>query len=136
MIFSIFLAAVVVVLLSGHSEAYPARPESHPVVPAVIEHDGGVLRLSDIGGDDQRVSVTLWSSDNAASRAANALRAAEARRDSTLTHIGVNVDPSEEIYREILRRDRLDGDSLQLHIRGREAARLLATMGYTTLSAR
>lgn len=134
-IFSIFLAAVVLVLLSSHSDAYPARPQVRPVVPLTIEHDGGVLRLADVGAG-QRVAVTLWSSDDAASRAANAFMAMKARSDAGLTHVGVNVDESPEMFREILRRDRLTDDSLQLHLSGAEASRLRASMGYTTVFAR
>lgn len=131
-IFSIFLAITALLLVSGHSGAYTggngAAPLGRVGVPEVIYHDSGTLSVGRVA-PGQDVALTLWSSDNAASRAANAFMAAEARRNPRLTHIGVNVDESPAMFHEILRRDRLDGDSLQLHVPADEAARLLSGFG-------
>lgn len=134
-IFSIFVSAIVLVLVSSHSGAFNADNLSVPrrvTVPEIIRHDTGTLHTASFMRPDGQLSLTLWSSDDAASRAANAELAAKARRDPSLTHIGVNVDESPAMFHEILRRDKLDGDSLQLHVSGDEASRLLSSVGYTT----
>ncbi len=134
-ILSIFLAATALVLISSHSGAYPAgrnASRKRVGVPEAIVHDQGVIHPAELSGDAQ-LAITLWSSENAASRAANAAMAAKARMDPGLVHVGVNVDESPAMFREILRRDNIENDSLQLHVSGDEAARLLSKMGYTTI---
>ncbi|MDE6118593.1 MAG: hypothetical protein K2F82_01875 [Muribaculaceae bacterium] len=131
-IFSLFLALTALLLMSGHSGAYTGGNGSVPLrrvsLPEVINHDAGTLVVDRIA-PGQNLALTLWSSDDAASRVANAMMAAKARRDPGLTHIGVNVDESPAMFHEILRRDRLDSDSLQLHVSPDEAARLISGMG-------
>ncbi len=137
-VFSIFLAATALVLVSSHSSAYTAggRHSASAELPDAIVHDSGTIRTSDLAPEGGRVAVTLWSSDNAASRLANAEMAMMARRDPGLTHVGINVDRSPAMFREILRRDRLDSDSLQLHVSGTEASKLMSAIGYSTVFSR
>ncbi len=128
---SIFLAALVLLMISSHDtfasrfRHYPERP------PEEIRHALGTLRLDDLGNG--HVSVTFWSSDDAASRMENIREAARARSDSTLTHIGVNVADSRDLFEAFLKRDRLAGDSLQLLAAGEDADRLLDAYGYRTV---
>lgn len=128
---SIFLAALVLLLISSrdsfasHRHNYPVRP------PEEIEHTIGVLRLQDI--DSQRVSVTFWSTEDAASRLENIKEAARARADAGLTHIGVNVGDDPAIAAAYLRRDALDSDSLQLVAAPGAVPYLRSSYGYRTL---
>lgn len=109
---SIFLAALVLLMISSrdtfaaHRHNYPLRP------PQEIEHTLGVLKLHDI--DAPNVSVTFWSADDAASRVENIKEALRAKNNPQLTHIGVNVGDDPALAAAYLRRDKLDGDSLQL----------------------
>lgn len=128
---SIFLAALVLLMISSHDSFanrrrnYPERP------PEEIRHALGTLRLNDFGTG--HVSVTFWSSDDAASRIENIREAARARSDSTLTHIGVNLTDNRELFEAFLKRDRLAGDSLQLLAAGEDAERLREAYGYRTV---
>lgn len=128
---SIFLAALVLLLISSrdtyasHLHNYPTRP------PEEIEHTLGVLKMQDL--DSQRVSVTFWSTDNAASRLENIKEALRAKNDPNLTHIGVNIGDDPDIAAAYLRRDALDGDSLQLFALPDAAPALASTYGLRTL---
>ncbi len=127
---SIFLAALVLLLISSrdtfaaHRRNYPVRP------PEEIQHTLGVLKLRDI--DAGHVTVTFWSADDAESRLENIKEAARARADDAITHIGVNVGDDPDIAAAYLRRDALDGDSLQLLALPDEARALTDTYGYRT----
>lgn len=109
---SIFLAALVLLMISSrdtyasHRHNYPVRP------PEEIEHALGVLKMQDL--DSQRVSVTFWNTEDAASRVENIKEALRARKDPGLTHIGVNIGDSPEIAAAYLKRDALADDTLQL----------------------
>lgn len=110
---SIFLAALALLLIASrdtfaaHRRNYPLRP------PEEIQHALGVLRMQDL--DPQgRVSVTFWSADDAASRVENIKEALRAKNDPKLTHVGVNVGDNPALAAAYLRRDALDGDTLQL----------------------
>lgn len=128
---SIFLAALVLLLISSrdsfasHRHSYPVRP------PEEIEHTLGVLNLQDL--DSQRVSVTFWSADNAASRLENIKEAARARSNPDLTHIGVNLGDDPELAAAYLRRDSLASDPMQLFATPDAAPGLATTYGYRTL---
>ncbi len=128
---TLFLAALVLLLISSHDTAasqfhdYPQRP------PQEIAHELGVLNMADFGS--QRLSVTFWSSDDAASRLENIREAHRAKYDPTLTHIGVNLSDPHDLFNAYLQRDRLTGDPLQLRVSGDNARTLLDTYGYRTL---
>lgn len=129
---SIFLAALVLLLISSrdtfasHRRNYPLRP------PDEIEHTLGVLRLQQ-EQDSQRVSVTFWSADDAASRIENIKEAARARSNPRLTHIGVNVGDHPDLAAAYLRRDALDNDTLQLFAAPEVVPWLISTYGYRTV---
>lgn len=79
------------------------------------------------------MSVTFWSSDNAASRLENMQQAALARADSSMVHIGVNLDDTPDLFADFLMRDNLRDDPNQL-LATDEAARALSdTYGYGTM---
>lgn len=109
---SIFLAAIVLLMISSR-DTFASRRRNYPLrLPEEIEHTLGVLRMKDL--DSQRVSVTFWSADDAASRIENIKESMRAKNDPNLTHIGVNVDNRPELAAAYLRRDNLDGDTLQI----------------------
>lgn len=128
---TLFLAALALLIISSHDTAasqlhdYPKRP------PREIAHELGVLKMADFGS--QRLSVTFWSGDDAVSRMENIREAHRAKHDPTLTHIGVNLSDSRDIFNAYLRRDRLTDDPLQLRVSGDNARTLLDTYGYRTL---
>lgn len=130
-ILSIFLAATALLLIASHDSLAAHNHLPSTVAPSTIEYDGGTLDLSQMRGKE--VVVTLWSSNDAASRLENMTYAAQARRDSSIEHIGINLDESPELHLELLKRDRLTDDSLQLHASGDAASRLLSTYGHTSL---
>lgn len=128
---SIFLAALVLLLISSrdsfasHRHNYPVQP------PEEIRHALGVLRLQDL--DSQRVSITFWSTEDAASRLENIKEANRARNDAGLTHIGVNVGDDRNLAAAYLRRDALDTDSFQLFADPGTVPYLRSSYGYRTL---
>lgn len=130
-VLSIFLAALVMLMISSHDSFASHRRNYPPRPPEHIEHALGMLDLDSL--PTRNVSVTFWSSDDAASRMENIREAARARADTSLTHIGVNLSDSPELFSAYLRRDRLEGDSLQLLATGESARRLSDAYGYRTL---
>lgn len=128
--FSIFLAALTLLLISSRDSYaskihnYPARP------PQSIEHALGTLYLDSLGSGN--VSVTFWNADDAASRLENIKETARAKSDPNLTHIGVNIGDSPDLAQAYLRRDALDSDTLQL-IASPEATSSLRKYGLGTI---
>ena len=129
-IISLFLSAVVILLISSH-ESLASRQHNVPgTPPREIEHTSGTFRPSDVG--TKRVSLTLWSSNDAASRIANMQNAAIAARDSDITHIGINLEDSPELFRDFLRRDNLTENPTQYLVTDEVAHSLASTYGYGT----
>lgn len=129
-IISIFLAALVILLISSH-DTFASRRHNVPMVPPrEIQHIAGVIRPDSI--PTKRVSLTLWSSNDAGSRIENMKQASLARRDPDLTHIGVNIDDTPDIFKEFLRRDNLDADPNQYLVDDEAAHSLASTYGYGT----
>ena len=114
-IFSIFLAATALLLISSH-QTYASHRSCRATapLPESIVHDGGVLVPSRLGAE--KLTWTVWSSDDAVSRLRNAMLAAEARKDPAVMHIRINVDPSAALHHAVLVRDGLEDDSLQIHV--------------------
>lgn len=100
-------------------------------MPPEIAHTFGVLRTHEL--QNQRVTMTLWSGDDAASRLENIQLAQAADADPSHTHIGVNVADPEPLFDAYLLRDGLTNHPYQLLATPDEAATLLSTYGYTTL---
>ncbi|MDE6428041.1 MAG: hypothetical protein K2K59_03725, partial [Muribaculaceae bacterium] len=69
---------------------------------------------------------------DAASRIANMQNAAIAARDSDLTHIGINLEDSPELFRDFLRRDNLAENPTQYLATDEVAHSLASTYGYGT----
>lgn len=129
-IISIFLGALVLLLISSH-DTFASRRHNVPAVPPrEIEHTTGVFRADSVASG--RVSLTLWSSDDAASRLENMKQASLARHDPDLTHIGVNLDDTPELFKDFLRRDNLDDDPNQYLATDEVAHALASTYGYGT----
>ncbi|MDE7407504.1 MAG: hypothetical protein K2M76_03700 [Muribaculaceae bacterium] len=110
--------------LTGHASGFNPRG-------FVIEQpDSGDFNLEAMAG--RHVMVTFWSSSDAASRLRNVYYSAMARHNPDLWHVGINMGDKPEMYREFLRLDRLDGDSLQFHVGKDVASRLTGRYGLTT----
>lgn len=128
--FSIFLAALVILLISSR-DSYASKIHNYPVrPPQSIEHALGTLNLDSL--NSRNISVTFWSAEDAASRLENIKETARARTDPSLTHIGVNIGDNPELAQAYLRRDALDSDTLQL-IASPEATTALQKYGLGTL---
>lgn len=129
-IISVFLAAVVILLISSH-ETFASRQRNVPgTPPREIEHTGGTFRPTDVGS--RRVSLTLWSSNDAASRIENMQQAAIAAKDPEHTHVGINLEDSPEMFRDFLRRDNLSESPTQYLVTDEVAHSLASTYGYGT----
>lgn len=112
-IITIFLATLTALLmLSSHNTFAGATQQRNGAPPAQIVTAQGVINVDSLA-QGRHVTITYWSSRNAASRLENLQRAAQARRDSSLIHIGLNIDDSPEIYRQYLLRDNLQDDPTQ-----------------------
>lgn len=131
--FSVFLAALTILLISSHDTAASKLHNYSESHPRDIEYALELLELRDVD-PQQHLSITLWSSEDAESRLENIRRASLARNNPDLTHIGVNLTDSEDIFNAYLLRDNLAGDSLQLHASGAAANNLMNTYGYRTIS--
>ncbi len=117
-------------LISSH-ESFASRQKNVPgTPPREIEHTAGTFRPADLG--TKRVSLTLWSSNDAASRLQNMQNAAAAAKDSDLTHVGINVDDSPEMFRDFLHRDNLSENPTQYLATDEVAHALASTYGYGT----
>lgn len=130
-ILSIFLAALMLLIVSNNSTSASSRSRNPGRAPSRIEHDMGMVDLNAL--KDKKVSVTFWSSDNAASRMENIKNAAEAKNDPARKHIGVNIDDEPKLFQAYLLRDHLEDDTLQLRAEGDIARQLTDTYGYTTV---
>ncbi len=127
--FSIFLAALVILLISSR-DSYASRLHDYPTrPPQSIEHALGTLNINQ--PESRNLSVTFWNSNDAASRLENIKETARAKTDPNLTHIGVNVGDQQELAMAYLRRDALASDSLQI-IATPEAATSLQKYGLGT----
>lgn len=119
-------------LIISSNDSSASKPARNPGrAPAQIEHDMGMVNLNSL--KDKKVSVTFWSSDNAASRMENIKNATEAKTDPNREHIGVNIDDAPDLFQAYLLRDHLENDSLQLRADGSVARNLAETYGYTTV---
>ncbi len=130
-LFSTFLAVLMLLLITSNDSAAVKPKRIRSRVPSQIEHDMGVIDLDSLRG--QNVSVTFWSSDDAASRLENVKLAMEARANPGRKHIGINIDDAPAIYRAYLLRDRLHQDSLQFRAKGEEIRDMVDTFGYHTV---
>ena len=131
-IITVFLAALVIILISSH-DTFASRQHHVPMTPPrEIEHTAGTFHADSIP-TGQRLTLTFWSSDDAASRIENIRRSLQAESDSNLTHIGVNIDDSPEIFKNYLKRDNLSDDPNQYLVTDEVADALSATYGYGTL---
>lgn len=131
MLFSIFLAVLMLLLITSNDSAAVKPERVRSRAPSQIEHDMGVIDLNSLKG--QNVSVTFWSSDDAASRLENVKHAMEARTNPDRKHIGINLDDTPAIYRAYLLRDRLHQDSLQFRAKDEMVRDLVDTFGHNTV---
>lgn len=129
-IISVFLAAVVILLISSH-ETFASRQRYVPgTPPREIQHASGTFRPSDLG--TKNISLTLWSSNDAASRIQNMQQATKAAKDPNLTHVGINLEDSPEMFRDFLHRDNLSNNPTQFLVTDEVAHSLASTYGYGT----
>lgn len=122
---------MVLMVLSAHDTAAARRHDYPHKPPAEIEHALGILKLHEL--HPQKLSVTFWSSDDAESRMQNIYEANRARFDPTLTHIGVNLSDSDDVFHAYLKRDNIANEKYQLRATPEMGRQLLDTYGYSTL---
>lgn len=130
-ILSIFLAAVLLAILGSHRTLANRSEQLRLVPPSEIHTTDGTIIPSTLGG--KKVSITFWSSNDAGSRLENIQKSIEARADSGMVHIGMNIDDAPALFREYLRHDNLHADTNQ-YLADEAAARTLQdTYGYGTM---
>lgn len=130
-IISIFLAALVMLMISSHDTFASHQHGVGVEPPRRIAHTEGVVDIANHAG--KKVNVTFWSSEDAASRIENIQKSIEARLDTNQVHIGINMDDTPELYREYLSRDNLTHDPNQYLADDAIAHSLTETYGYGTL---
>lgn len=126
-ILTLFLSAAVVILISAYDR--PATGDIFTQGRFEIPRGDSIVPLSDAGG--RNMLVTFWSSGDAVSRLSNIYYSAIARKDPRIVHVGVNFDESDEMFREILRRDHLGDEPMQYHVGGKDAADMIRRYGLT-----
>lgn len=120
----IALFAVVLVSLSAHSGRVFEAAEGYKAPGLELEYHGKSLNLDDMKG--RFVLVNFWSSLDAMSRISASdydSFVGKADKEQQLSLISVNLDPSEALFREIIRRDGLS-ESSQWHVEGPQAGRI------------
>lgn len=125
-ILTIFLSVAVLLLISAY-ERKPTETLFTVDNMAISQGDSCLLEMSEMKG--KNVLLTFWSSDDATSRLSNMYYSSLARKHEDMVHVGVNFDSSPQLFREILRRDNLAGDSLQFHVSGDDAAKMINRYG-------
>lgn len=123
----IALFAVVAVSLSARTERLFEAAEGY-FAPVISVMRGDSVAVT-IGGADRHGRYTLvsfWSSSEPQSRIdANRYAAFARTADATrFSLVSVNLDTFGSLFREIVRRDRLD-ESAQCHAGGRQAGRIV-----------
>lgn len=129
---SLTLAAAVLLLAFGHSSSATPLPYAVTQMPPEIVHTLGAIKTHELEG--QRITMTLWSSQDAASRLENIQMAQAADADPGHTHIGVNVADPAPLFDAYLLRDGLAGNPYQVLATPESASQLLSAYGYTTIS--
>lgn len=101
------LFAVLILAVSARTERLFQAKEDHNA-PSLVINGTDALSLADFKGD--YVLVNFWATTDAESRIAAKGYDALARQSQgeRFRHVAVNLDHSERLYREIIRRDGLD----------------------------
>ena len=105
-VFALF--AVLLVAVSARTERLFQATKGHHAPELTLEAtDSTAVELADFKGE--YVLLNFWASTDAESRlAAKAYdKATDTLKNSNLRHVAVNVDHSERLFREIIRRDGL-----------------------------
>lgn len=121
----IALFAVVAISLSAHTERIFEAAEGYYAPDfSLTRGDSVAISLADMHG--RYTLVCFWSSEEPQTRiAANEYAAFARNADATrFSLVSVNLDTSGSLFREIVRRDRLD-EATQCHVDGPEARRLV-----------
>ena len=116
--------AVVLMSLSAHTGRVFEAAEGYKAPALELEYQGKTLSLDDMKG--RFVLVNFWSSLDAMSRISASDYDSYVRKtgnEQQLSLISVNLDPSEALFREIIRRDGLS-ESAQWHVEGHQAGRI------------
>lgn len=106
---TIVIVAVLLIFTSSYN-AYDVDVKVNAFAPNFSVSDNGrAATLGNLRG--QFVLVNFWSSQDAGSRIRNAVYDKFAANNASVNLISVNFDSKEALYKEVLRRDRLNGDS-------------------------
>lgn len=121
----IAIFAVLLLMVSANTERVNNAAEGMKAPYFTVEGtDGKAVSSSDFNG--RFVIVSFWASNDASSRiAANRYDSyVESVGEEQVGHVSVNFDRNQRLFREIVRRDGLNGES-QFHVNPKEASELI-----------
>lgn len=120
---AIALFAVLLISVSAHSGRVYEAAEGYKAPAFTVSNSDSTLSLADLKG--RYVLLTFWASNDAASRvsAGNYDNYAEKADEEQLCFVSVNMDRSENLYNEIVRRDNLNAKS-QFRVKDDDASKI------------
>ncbi len=121
----IAIFAVLLLTVSANTERVNNAAEGMKAPYFKVEAtDGKAVSSSDFNG--RFVIVSFWASNDASSRIAvnHYDRYVESAGAGQVSHVAVNFDRNQRLFREIVRRDGLNGES-QFHVTPQEASDLI-----------
>lgn len=126
-IFIIASFAVLLISVSASTRGNRAPKGGYLAPSLVLDYNGSTVNLDELKGG--YVLLTFWSSDDARSRLQcnvyETCLADDSRvTDSPVRMIAVNFDRSENLFREIVRRDCLNEET-QFHAEGESAVKVM-----------
>ncbi|MDE7411743.1 MAG: redoxin domain-containing protein [Paramuribaculum sp.] len=136
MIVIALFAILLVMAAAGSSHEYESREGALAPKFEVTDVNGDVVALPMMQG--KYVLVNFWSSTDADSRINANLYDRFVKNNATedkLSLVSVNMDRNESLFREIVRRDRLDAKS-QVHVLGSAASTMMHSFGQKDESCR
>lgn len=129
MIIIALFAVLLVMAAAGSSHEYESREGVKAPQFEVTDANGDVVALPMMHG--KYVLINFWASTDADSRINANLYDRFIKNNATedrLSLVSVNMDQSESLFREIVRRDQLDAES-QIHVLGSAASKLMRSFG-------
>lgn len=122
----IALFAVLLVSMSAHTERVFEATDGFSAPDITVENRHQSVSLSELRG--KYVLVSFWASSNAQSRILASQYDAFARNinEERFCLLSINLDRSERLFREIVRRDNLSAES-QFFVSGNDAAAISDT---------
>lgn len=113
--------AVLIISLSAFTDKASAPVIGYKAPELILQQDNQTITLSDLKG--KYILLNFWTSSDAESRMKCNLYDDITSGKDNLSLISVNLDSSNALYREIVKRDGLNAES-QFHIEGTQAAKI------------